>query len=298
MRCDIRVLAPAKVNFALKVGQKGTDGYHSIESVFQTVSLCDTITVKETAGNGNCEVHCGKMELPNDNTAARAYRAFAEVSGLHLPSVAVSIDKKIPMGGGLGGGSSDAAAFVRALEVLTTVVLTVPQLCLIASRVGCDVYFFLLCGADGCAIVRGRGDIVKPIRTRRDLRMLLVILPFASSTPEAYRLLDERRKERMAAVPVLGDPEEVYKRPVKQWTFVNDFTLPVSERFTIIQSILGYLHNSGAAFCEMSGSGSTLYGVFDTDEGVERARLMLAERFKECRVEKVHPFGGSHEVLY
>lgn len=314
MCCDIRVLAPAKVNFALKVGAKDATGYHSIESVFQTVSLCDTLTIRKLSGKDKCLVRCGGKES-YDNTVARAYNAFAQAAGMCLPSVSVDIEKTIPMGGGLGGGSSDAAAFVHALEVMSGTALTEEEKCFVASKVGCDVYFFLLCGEGGSAVVTGRGERVKPIRARVDLKMLLVMLPFSCSTPKAYSLLDEWRKAQGIAPSVLlpasceGEKraircsgngerlEAVYERPPKEWTFVNDFTPPVSSCFTTIKSILGYLRKRGAAFCEMSGSGSTLYGVFDTDEGVERARLMLAECYGECHAVAVRPFGGSYKML-
>lgn len=314
MGCDIRILAPAKVNFGLRVGQCESSGYHSIESVFQTISLCDTVTVREREGTGECAVFCGGKPMQERNTISLAYKAFAQISGADVPSVLVEIEKRIPIGGGLGGGSSDAAAFVAALERLTATVLTKPQKCAIASRVGCDVYFFLLSGESGCAVVTGRGDIVKPIRAREDLEMLLVFPPFMSATGEAYALLDLRRKEGDIGASESGkniaagseELEEVYRRPVKDWTFVNDFTPSLSGRFPTVHGILNGLRAAGAVYCEMSGSGSTLYGVFDTVSGVERARLTLAEHLKAandemlirgCRFSMVRPFGASHKML-
>ena len=114
MLTEISVSAPAKINVGLKVLPVRGDGFHSIESIFQTVGLYDELTVKLIDGFGHCEVSCADIVLPKKNTIESAYKAFSEVYD-KIKSVSVFLKKGIPSGGGLGGGSSDAAAFVRAL---------------------------------------------------------------------------------------------------------------------------------------------------------------------------------------
>src|SRR5574344_1375600 len=113
MLTEIHLTAPAKVNFGLKVLPPRSDGFHNIESIFQSVSLCDEIAVQVTRGERFCSVSCGEMMLPAENTVTLAYRAFCEVVPECVCAVSVELAKHIPAGGGLGGGSSDAAAFVR-----------------------------------------------------------------------------------------------------------------------------------------------------------------------------------------
>lgn len=293
MSCgSISVLAPAKVNFGLSVGVN-IGGYHNIASIFQAVSLCDTITAR-TAEVG-CAVRCNGEPMQSDNTIERAYKAFAEVTGLNI-AVSFDVEKKIPMCAGLGGGSSDAASAVCALEKLAALSLTAEQKKLIASRVGCDVYFFLLCGSGGCAVVTDRGETVEPIRQREDIEMLLVFPPFGVSTKEAYTLLDSTRKGNGASCCLnASELEKIYRCPVSSWTFVNDFTSPLCVCFPAMARCLHCLKEAGASFCEMSGSGSTLYGIFDT-EGIESAQRLLAERLGDdyC-IKRVHPY-GSHRM--
>lgn len=307
----ISVLAPAKVNFGLRIGGKEADGYHNIKGVFQAVSLCDVVTVREgRQGTKGCAVTVEGKPIRERNTVVAAYEAFRDVSGIkaEMPSVAITLEKKIPQGGGLGGGSSDAAASVAALERLVGTTLSEAQKKEIAFRIGCDVYFFLLCGAGACALVSGRGENVKPIRPREDFELLLVFPPFSVSTKVAYALLDKRREEiertgcgkerTLDMMECSGESaEEVYGRPIKTWTFVNDFTASVCASFPIVASILQKLLEYGAAFCEMSGSGSTLYGVFDAGRGIERAQMRMAEHFEGCRFVRVKPFGGRNEML-
>lgn len=275
-----RVLAPAKVNFGLRVKGRRGDGFHEIESVFQAVSLCDEIEARAAGGRGRCEVFCEGQALPERNTIVQAYGAFESVTGMELPSVEVKAVKRIPQGAGLGGGSSDAAAMAKALESISGARLSEEQKKSFASLVGSDVFFFMLAGSEGCAVVSGRGEVVRPIRARRDLNLLLLFPGFRSSTKEAYSALDSRScSERSVGGAGFDDLEAVYRMPVERWTFANSFTPSLAERFPAIQDVLCDLRSAGASYCEVSGSGSAVYGVFHSREGAESARLSLAGKW-------------------
>ena len=291
MRTEICVTAPAKINIGLHVLPGCVNGFHRIESIFQTVTLFDTLVVRASEKNG-CVVDCEGMELPSDNTISLSYTAFRSVTGIDNFGVRVELKKRIPSGGGLGGGSSDAAACIRAFETLNGITLSVRQLEAIASRIGSDVFFFLLCGAEGCAVVTGRGEIVKPIRARDDLCILLVFPDVHSSTKEAYALLDESfAAGKIAPCPAYADLETVYTTPVSGWSFVNSFTPSLVSRFPEIGFALDDLRRVGASYAEMSGSGSTVYGIFPSEEEAENARSVLASSWKGCIA--VRPFQST-----
>ena len=283
MLTEISVSAPAKINVGLKVLPVRDDGFHSIESIFQTVGLYDELTVKLINGFGRCEVSCADIVLPKKNTIESAYKAFSEVYG-KIKSVSVFLKKGIPSGGGLGGGSSDAASFVRALEKLNDVKLSDNELDSIAAKVGSDVFFFLR-AASGAAIVTGRGEIVRHIKRRNDLTFLLVFPHVSSSTKEAYDLIDEFYYSGCSMVfPEVARLEEIYNSPLNKWTFKNSFTAVLKNKYAEIENALTVLSNVNAPYCEMSGSGSTLFGVFySVGEAQAAAEKLKADGFK-CTV--------------
>ena len=270
--------AYAKVNFNLRVLPSRTDGYHSIESIFQTIDLFDELEVSVTEENG-CFVECPSMKLPLQNTLTKAYDAFCSIAGVEVPGVKVVLKKGIPSGGGLGGGSSDAAALVRGLCKICKVKLDENQLNYIADKTGSDVFFFMHCNKNGtgCALVSGRGEIVKKITARKDLFLLLVFPDISSSTKEAYELVDKTfasgTDDDFVAFDCL---EEEYRKNPSQWRFKNTFTQTICGVYSDLEAALGTLKNSSADFCDMSGSGSTLYGVFTSKQRAKSNMKLLA----------------------
>ncbi len=265
MPTEIRVNAYAKVNFGLNVLPARDDGFHNIESIFQTVDLSDELDVR-VSGDGRCRVGCSGLSLPEENTLTAAYRAFREIAGIPVPGFDVTLRKGIPAGGGLGGGSSDAAAFVRAAERLCGITLEKEQLDYIAANTGSDVFFFLNCcaGGRGCSAVSGRGEKVKDIPGRQDLFLVLIFPGINSSTREAYAAVDRAADAGEALLgPELEEMEIVYHKAAAEWNFVNTFTDVVSKLYPRIGDALIDLRKAGAVFVDMSGSGSTVYGVYD-----------------------------------
>ena len=272
--------AYAKVNFNLRVLPKRPDGFHNLESIFQTISLFDELEVSVVEESG-CFVECSSLALPDDNTLTSAYKAFCSVvePQVKVPGVKVVLKKGIPAGGGLGGGSSDAAALVRVLERLCKVRLSNFQLDGIAAKTGSDVFFFMNCDNEGkgCALVSGRGEIVKKINGRTDLYLLLVFPGINSSTKEAYSLVDTVlvEKESNIAIPKLEDLEAIYRKNPLEWNFVNTFTPSLCGRYSDLSRALGALKKGGAEFCDMTGSGSTLYGVFTKKQRAKDCQKLL-----------------------
>ena len=273
MEREISGWAYAKVNFGLRVLPGRADGFHGIESIFQTVDLYDELTLTTTDEKG-CVVHCSDMELPENNTLTKAYNAFCKVVRCEVPGVRVELKKGIPSGGGLGGGSSDAAALTRMLERLCNVRLSDSELDNIAAETGSDVFFFMHCDerGRGCALVSGRGEVVKKIHGRDDLFLLLIFPEVSSSTKEAYALVDEALAcGNVLISPEFDELELVYRRPPENWTFINTFTPVISAKYKDIGRAIEALRALGCEYAEMSGSGSTVFGIFSSRQEAESA---------------------------
>ncbi len=270
--------AYAKVNFGLRVLPGRSDGFHGIESIFQTVDLYDELTLTTVAEKG-CFVHCSSMKLPENNTLTKAYNAFCKLADCEVPGLEIDLKKGIPSGGGLGGGSSDAAALTRMLETLCNVRLSDSELDDIAAETGSDVFFFMHCDemGQGCARVSGRGENVKRIHGREDLFLVLIFPEVSSSTKEAYALVDEAfAGGKVLVSPEFDELELVYRRPPENWTFINTFTPLISAKYEQIGRAIEALRNLGCEYAEMSGSGSTVFGVFTSRHEAESAVEKLA----------------------
>lgn len=286
---EFRVTAPAKINLGLRVLPKRRDGFHGIESIFSTVNVHDELLIRvfppsDSGLRNTCSVKCDALELPENNTVHSAYMALHRELNSDLPGVEVFIKKRIPSGGGLGGGSSDAALFLLFLDELFGAGLTDVQKKNIAGSVGSDVFFFLDCGREnGAAIVTGRGEFVNPIPMRNDLFFLLVFPGVHSSTKEAYSLVDEfyESGERLE-YPSLDELERIYNAPVETWNFTNTFTRVISKKYPEIERAIFDLKKNGALYTDMSGSCSTVFGVFASKSDVQKARNALAGSWNVC----------------
>lgn len=284
MLCDIFVSAPAKVNIGLKVLPKREDGFHNIESIFQTVPLSDELYVRLLGDDEcKCEIECEDMVLPEINTLSATYDAFCSLTG-NKKSVFVKLKKNIPSGGGLGGGSSDAASFLKALCMLTKVELSDELADNVASKVGSDVFFFLHCYGFsekiGCALVEGRGEIVKPIKPRSDLHFILLFPGVSSSTKEAYSLVDESFASGKETIcPDFQDLEKIYNENPEKWTFKNTFTPCLEKKYPKISDALNDIQKTPVAWTEMSGSGSTVFGIYSSSENMKLAFESLKKKW-------------------
>lgn len=276
---EVVINAPAKLNIHLKVLPKRADGFHNIESVFQAIDLCDRLVVKHTGSQFDCEVEVVNSKLPKENTLTSAYAGFCTLTGIR-EGIHIKISKHIPCGSGLGGGSSDGAALIQALDELFETQLAHMQKVELALKVGSDVPFFL---SGGTAVVTGRGEFVREIGLRNDLFFVVIQPDVHSSTKDAFNLFDGRHTEdNTQAFPDLAQTENMYQMPVETWTFGNSFTELLAERYPPIEKALKSLRQCGAIFSQMSGTGSAVYGVFCSQEDAKNAHAQLCRLWKCC----------------
>lgn len=288
MSFDVCVKAPAKVNIGLRVLQKQANGYHNIESIFQTVDIFDELQIRRIPQK-ECVVRCPQMQLPLENTLTKTYGAFLAESNIDF-GVEVLLNKNLPAGGGVGGGSSDGASLLKGLADLSQVALTDSLADKVASKVGSDVFFFLHSGFfeknHGCALVSDRGEVVQAIEPRTDLAFILIFLGINSSTAEAYSLVDQAYEsgafdsEFKIDFPDFSELRHLYYGSVNAWKFSNSFTPVLVQKYPLIgeaiRDILGY----GADWADMSGSGSTVFGVFENKDSAKEAFLKCQKKWR------------------
>jgi 4-diphosphocytidyl-2-C-methyl-D-erythritol kinase len=270
---SVTVAAPAKINWMLRVLDRRADGYHNIETLFQTISLHDEITITPAE---TFELDCDDSTIPvgRDNLVLRAAILMRE--RFSTPLVRVQLRKRIPAGGGLGGGSSDAAAVLVALS-RRFVPQAEPYLPDLALQIGSDVPFFLI---GGTAYGTGRGEVVTPLPSPIPIPLLLSFPGVTVSTADAYRWLDKSAKKssRVGASRIrdlvlnglLGGASEL----------TNDFERVVFQRMPELGAIKREMLASGAAWSGMSGSGSTIVAAFRDVASRDEAAAKLAGQMK------------------
>ena len=243
-------LAPAKVNLSLRVIRRREDGFHEIETLMAPIAIRDTLDI-ERRNAGGIEFMCSDPALPTDGTnlVVRAARGFFERTRIE-PNVRIFLRKEIPHGAGLGGGSSDAATTLLALDTIFETRLPFAELTCIAAMIGSDIPFFLARGPAWC---RGRGELVEPSRLPHALPLLLIKPPFGVPTPWAY----QHWRDSMEIPGVSYAPQAV-----GDITFVNDLERPVFGKFIQLAEMKRWLlEQPETAVALMSGSGSTLIAV-------------------------------------
>ena len=255
----------AKINLDLRVLHKRPDGFHELRTVFQTVSLADRITIEYTPGTRTTLDIEGNVDIPN-NLILRAAEAILRATKAK-GDIKFKLDKRIPMGGGLGGGSSNAAAVLLALPVLLGKPVKLAKLHELAAELGSDVPFFLY---GGTALGLGRGTELFPLADAPPNRGLLIASPVHSSTPDAYRALN--REMGSTAPAIFFDPA--------QWAAEgrNDFEDAVYGLHPDLDRVARKLKRTGAVTVRMSGSGSSIFSVF-SDAAAEATALQQFKGF-------------------
>lgn len=283
MVSTIELHAPGKINIHLRVLAKRPDGFHGLESIFQTISLCDRLTLKRTDADNECKIDCPGFNLPPVNTVSHAVDVFRDHTGIRN-GLHFFLDKQIPSGAGLGGGSSDAASALTALNRLFDAGLSDTTLHALACRIGSDVPFFL---GSSTALVQGRGELLSPIATRSDVYGVLIWPGIPCLTAEAYSLVDIWQEDHLVDTSLVVPVESlatVYAGPLAGWTqFSNSFTAPIEARYPLIRTAREALLYEGAFFAEMSGSGSSVFGFFRDKQEAELAFSRLSIRWDLCR---------------
>lgn len=272
----MQVLAPAKINLSLKILGRRSDGFHEIETLIVPISLCDEIKIDRNYAKERIEFRCDDPSVPigDDNLAVRAAKVFFAATKIK-PAVSIELTKRIPHGAGLGGGSSDAASTLLALNELFETNLPREALAKLAEPIGSDIPFFIF---ESVAICGGRGELVAPVRLPEKLSILLLKPAFAVATGWAY----SRWKD---SIEIPGTPYAAQEFAGQ--TFVNDLERPVFEKFVFLAQLKTWLLSQsevGAAL--MSGSGSAVFAVMrenaDVDLVAKRAKTALDPELWIC----------------
>ena len=266
MARSFRLRSYAKINWTLDVLFKRDDGYHELRTIYQTVSLHDQLHI--TATDGSIETACDDPRVPCDETnlAFKAASLLREATRTSQ-GARIEIEKRIPVAAGLGGGSSNAAATLLALVKIWQVEVGEPELFRIAAMLGSDVPFFLI---GGTALGVGRGEELHPIEQVQCEHILLVNPGFAVSTRDAYEKLSRlTRSEPPFIMPfTLPAAKGIRELPLAAR---NDLEEVVLAAHPEIAEVKRRLTSLGARHALMSGSGATVFGVFDNSQMIERA---------------------------
>ncbi|MCX6286301.1 MAG: 4-(cytidine 5'-diphospho)-2-C-methyl-D-erythritol kinase [Bacteroidetes bacterium] len=250
-----------KINLGLNVVRKRMDDYHDIETVFYPVGLCDSIEINTSADN-RLRFSSTGLRIPGDAASNLCIQAFELIQEhFKIPAVDIRLQKNIPMGSGLGGGSADGAFTLKALNEMFRLGLSKEQLKAFASRLGSDCTFFI---ENEPAFAKGRGELLeKTVANLSGFYILLAIPQLHMNTAEAYSMMQPGRPATSL--------KEIISLPVIQWKgkLINDFESHVCQRFPLIGKIKELLYEKGAVYSAMSGSGSAVYGLFNEIPAVE-----------------------------
>jgi 4-diphosphocytidyl-2-C-methyl-D-erythritol kinase len=272
----MQVIAPAKINLSLRVLGRRSDGFHEIETSIAPISLYDEIKIERRPGKQKIAFRCDDPSVPkgDDNLVVRAAKVFFKEKNISS-GVSIELKKRIPHGAGLGGGSSDAASTLLALNQLFETNLPREVLRKMAETIGSDVPFFIFQSA---AVCKGRGELVSPTRLSKQLSVLLLKPEFGVPTQWAYSRWRDSHE-------IPGVSYCVQK--VAQQSFVNELERPVFEKFVFLAQLKMWLLNQpevGAAL--MSGSGSTVFAVLrdraDAESLATRAKAELDPELWTC----------------
>ena len=276
----MEIQAFAKLNLTLDILGKREDGYHDLRMVMQSITLADTLTLEENQGEG-LRVSANLRFLPTGekNLAAAAALRFWEALGREPEDLDIRIEKRIPVCAGMAGGSSDAAAVLRALNQRAGEPFSPRELAKIGERVGSDVPY---CVLGGTALAEGRGEVLTPLAPLPRCWVVACKPDFPISTPELFAQADRvklrRRPDTAGLLSALeaGDLGGVARR---MYNVFEDVLPP--RLYARVAEIKNEMVQRGALGANMSGSGPTAFGLFDCQEAAEEARTSLAERYRD-----------------
>ncbi len=262
----------AKINLGLAIVSKRLDGYHNIETVFYPIRLRDALEIVPASGEKGIFKQSGIPVdgKPEDNLVIKAYNLLKEK--YTIPEIDIYLRKNIPFGAGLGGGSADAAFMLKLVNEFAYLSLPESELENYASRLGADCPFFI---RNKPVFASGTGSDFREISlSLKGYRLILVKPPVHVSTKDAYGGVTPKIPEYSIS--------EIIQYPVEEWKdhLVNDFEPSVFNRFPTIQTIKQKLYDFGAVYASMSGSGSSVFGLFKEEAGEEE----LKKEFPECEL--------------
>jgi 4-diphosphocytidyl-2-C-methyl-D-erythritol kinase len=271
---SLSLTAPAKINWFLKITGKRDDGYHNIITLMQCINLYDNLVFKHA---DNLEIICD-LDIPFNNNIVYKAASLLKKYSSYRKGARIILKKNIPVSAGLGGGSSDAAFTLSGLNKLWGINLNKTELNSIAAEIGSDVPFFL---GGPLALIEGKGDRATPFKASFSIFLLLVKPPLSVSTAWAYSCYDNNKSE-LTKKPV---DIKLFLRAFNNKAFGsvetlldNDLEKVVIEKYPVIGEIKSRMRESGAVIAAMSGSGPTVFGVFDSMEAAKSS----SKGFKNC----------------
>lgn len=283
---SVTLRAYAKINLSLDVVGKREDGYHLLQSVFQGISLYDDVQVVRDTGTPGIQITCNLPYIPTDqrNIVHKVATAFFKEAGLTDHSIAIHLKKNIPSGAGLGGGSADGAAVFSALCRLYQFPITTPRATEILAPLGADIPFFL---HSGTMLAEGIGEILSPLPPLQDCFIVLAKPRAGANTKAIFTALAEK------GIPTHPDTDGVIRALQEQdLALLARSTGNVLENVTIplcppIQKLKDLLQKQGALLALMTGSGSTVFGIFEDEKAARNAARSLKRA--AANVFTVHP---------
>ena len=272
--------AYAKLNLSLDVTGRRPDGYHEMKTVMVSVSLCDELTLRLT-DDGAVRAQCSLPYVPTDgsNLACRAARLFFDRTGQPGLGAALDIRKRIPVGAGMAGGSTDAAAVLRGLNDRFGAPLDAAALAALGRELGSDVPY---CLAGGAALGVGRGDELTPLAPMPDCAVVICKPWFPISTPALFQRIDQEKlrchpdTEALCGALARGDLPSLARR------MYNVFEDVLPRRCAAVLEIKRKLLELGALGAVMTGTGSAVFGLFDDDDAAHRAQETLHAEYRDC----------------
>jgi len=249
------IKASAKINLGLHVKQKRVDGFHEIESIFYPIPLFDFVELIPAGEDSFSSYNLKIPGNPEDNLCVKAMNLLRD-NGYKIPPYHIHLLKNIPIGAGLGGGSADAVAVITGLNNLHELNLSIAKQMSLAAELGSDCPFFCL---NGAAKVTGRGEFIRPIEFSLEEKYIHLVYPnLHISTGEAYSSLN-LEKTHKSEIQIPKNTSEFSS------CFINDFEAPLGAEYQELQRIKQTLDEGEAFFTSLSGSGSTMFGLFENE---------------------------------
>ena len=270
----MKIRAYAKINLGLHVLGKRTDGYHNIETVFRLIDLYDELEIVQADEGTHFTSNNPELKEDNTNLCVRAANLLRDLTGTHT-GVEISLKKRIPIGAGLGGGSSDAAAALRGIAKLWSLEISQSELQTISASLGSDVPFFFV---GETAYATGRGEILEPLTLQIPYTILVVTPKIHVSTSWAYSELKPIAGQRKLDLKALLR-DRISDHAALRSQLVNDFEEPVFRTYPEIRTLKESLLNAGAIHAIMSGSGSSVFALFEDSVRAAKAQKVFSDEY-------------------
>ncbi len=277
--------SPAKINLHLEILKKRSDGYHELESIVHLVTLYDEIKITVTEDNFNCSLVVDSGI--KDNIIKNAVDIFRKHSGINRGinrGLYIELKKNIPIGAGLGGGSSNAASVLLGLNKLFRTNFNQTEMLDLAACLGSDVPLFM---GNPASIIKGRGEIIEPIKIRNDYKIILIYPGFGISSTDAYNWWDLESNINKEKHIIIDNLKEMYeKESIENWRFFNSFGTIIDKKYPAIRKIKKYLGNEGAVYSELTGSGAAVIGIFKENTAIDHIINKLKNDYSSVQIIK------------